>query len=88
MTTEKIATPSDRVLVLFGATGDLAGRKLCRACFTLYASRDDADAVQDHRLRASSPGAEDDFRTAHVARRRAILAAGARRSLGGVRGDG
>ena len=36
MTTTGLATPSDRVLVLFGATGDLAGRKLLPGLFHLY----------------------------------------------------
>jgi glucose-6-phosphate 1-dehydrogenase len=36
MTTTGLATPSDRVLVLFGATGDLAARKLLPGLFHLY----------------------------------------------------
>jgi glucose-6-phosphate 1-dehydrogenase len=36
MTTTGFATPTDRVLVLFGATGDLAGRKLLPGLFHLY----------------------------------------------------
>jgi glucose-6-phosphate 1-dehydrogenase len=36
MTTEAVSRPSSRVLVLFGATGDLAARKLLPGLFHLY----------------------------------------------------
>jgi glucose-6-phosphate 1-dehydrogenase len=57
--------PSNRALVLFGATGDLAGRKLFPGFFHLYR---EGLMPEDFRIIGSgrhSPGSDDDFR-AHV----------------------
>jgi len=54
--------PSNRVLVLFGATGDLAGRKLFPGFFHLYR---EGLMPQDFRIIGSgrhSPGTDDEFR--------------------------
>jgi glucose-6-phosphate 1-dehydrogenase len=54
--------PSNRVLVLFGATGDLAKRKLFPGFFHLYRER---LMPEDFRIIGSgrhSPGSDDDFR--------------------------
>src|ERR1700761_9584983 len=54
--------PSNRVLVLFGATGDLAKRKLFPGFFHLYR---EGLMPRDFRIIGSgrhSPGSEDDFR--------------------------
>ena len=56
------ATPSDRVLVLFGATGDLAGRKLLPGLFHLYRVGLMPD---EFRIIGSGRHAPDDF-PAHV----------------------
>jgi glucose-6-phosphate 1-dehydrogenase len=62
MTTTGFATPSDRVLVLFGATGDLAGRKLLPGLFHLYR----VGLMPDRfRIIGSGRHAPEDF-TAHV----------------------
>src|ERR1700760_2254792 len=62
MTTEGFATPSDRVLVLFGATGDLAGRKLLPGLFHLFRVGLMPD---EFRIIGSGRHAPDDF-AAHV----------------------
>jgi glucose-6-phosphate 1-dehydrogenase len=57
--------PSNRVLVLFGATGDLAARKLFPGFFHLFR---EGMMPEDFRIIGSgrhSPGSDDDFR-AHV----------------------
>ena len=54
--------PSNRVLVLFGATGDLASRKLFPGFFHLYR---EGLMPEDFRIIGSgrhSPGSDDDFR--------------------------
>jgi glucose-6-phosphate 1-dehydrogenase len=54
--------PSNRVLVVFGATGDLAARKLFPGLFHLYR---EGLMPQDFRIIGSgrhSPGSDDDFR--------------------------
>ncbi|MFZ0039997.1 MAG: glucose-6-phosphate dehydrogenase [Solirubrobacteraceae bacterium] len=56
------ARPSNRVLVLFGATGDLAARKLFPGFFHLYR---EGLMPEDFRIIGSgrhSPGSDDDFR--------------------------
>ncbi|MGA2014986.1 MAG: glucose-6-phosphate dehydrogenase, partial [Solirubrobacteraceae bacterium] len=56
--------PANRVLVLFGATGDLAKRKLFPGFFHLYR---EGMMPEDFRIIGSgrhSPGADDDFRAA------------------------
>jgi glucose-6-phosphate 1-dehydrogenase len=58
-------TPSNRVIVIFGATGDLAARKLFPALYSLFREK---MLPQEFRIIGSgrrSPGADDDFR-AHV----------------------
>src|ERR1700712_3383414 len=54
--------PANRVLVLFGATGDLAARKLFPGFFHLYRSE---LMPEDFRIIGSgrpSPGSDDEFR--------------------------
>jgi glucose-6-phosphate 1-dehydrogenase len=60
--TNGFATPSNRVLVLFGATGDLAGRKLLPGLFHLYRVGLMPD---EFRIIGSGRHAPDDF-VAHV----------------------
>jgi glucose-6-phosphate 1-dehydrogenase len=57
--------PSNRVLVIFGATGDLAARKLFPGLYGLY--REDMMPAQFRIIGSGrhSPGSDDDFRT-HV----------------------
>src|SRR5581483_7756251 len=58
----ELARPSKRVLVLFGATGDLAKRKLFPGFFHLYR---EGLMPEDFRIIGSgrrSPGSDDDFR--------------------------
>ncbi len=62
MTTASDRRPSDRVLVLFGATGDLAARKLLPGLFHLYRVGLMPD---DFRIIGSGRHAPDDF-VAHV----------------------
>jgi glucose-6-phosphate 1-dehydrogenase len=68
MTTDRPARqqrPSNRVLVIFGATGDLAARKLFPGLYGLYR---EAMMPAQFRIIGSgrhSPGSDDDFRT-HV----------------------
>jgi glucose-6-phosphate 1-dehydrogenase len=60
--TSSIKRPSNRVLVLFGATGDLAARKLFPGFFHLF--REDM-MPEDFRIIGSgrhSPGGDDEFR--------------------------
>ena len=60
-----LETPSNRVLVIFGATGDLAARKLFPGLYCLYR---EGMMPDDFRIIGSgrhSPGSDDDFR-AHV----------------------
>ncbi len=62
MSASTLPRPSDRVLVLFGATGDLAGRKLFPGFFHLYR---EGLMPEDFRIIGSgrhSPGSDDDFR--------------------------
>lgn len=62
MTTEGFVKPSNRVLVLFGATGDLAARKLLPGLFHLYRVGLMPD---DFRIIGSGRHAPEDFK-AHV----------------------
>ncbi|HEX3802766.1 MAG TPA: glucose-6-phosphate dehydrogenase [Solirubrobacteraceae bacterium] len=62
MTSNGLTKPSSRVLVLFGATGDLAGRKLLPGLFHLYRVGLMPD---DFRIIGSGRHAPDDF-AAHV----------------------
>jgi glucose-6-phosphate 1-dehydrogenase len=62
MTTTGFATPTDRVLVLFGATGDLAARKLLPGLFHLYRV---GLMPEQFRIIGSGRHAPDDF-VAHV----------------------
>jgi glucose-6-phosphate 1-dehydrogenase len=65
MAPRPIPRPSNRVLVVFGATGDLAGRKLFPGLFHLYR---EGLMPEDFRIIGSgrhSPGTDDAFR-AHV----------------------
>ena len=81
MTTAGFATPSDRVLVLFGATGDLAARKLLPGLFHLYRV-----GLMPESSGSSAPGATppEDF-VGHVEQAlRNARPDGARRPLGGV----
>jgi glucose-6-phosphate 1-dehydrogenase len=62
MAAGSLPTPSNRVLVVFGATGDLAGRKLCPGLFHLYR---EGLMPEDFRIIGSgrhSPGSDDEFR--------------------------
>jgi glucose-6-phosphate 1-dehydrogenase len=62
MLDHQLPRPSNRVLVLFGATGDLAGRKLFPGFFHLYR---EGLMPEDFRIIGSgrhSPGSDDDFR--------------------------
>jgi glucose-6-phosphate 1-dehydrogenase len=62
MPDHQLPRPSNRVLVLFGATGDLAARKLFPGFFHLY--REDL-MPEDFRIIGSgrhSPGSDDEFR--------------------------
>ena len=85
MPDHQLPRPSNRVLVLFGATGDLAARKLFPGFFHLYR---EGLMPDDFRIIGSgrhSPGSDDEFRE-HV--RSALENARprrARRALGGVR---
>jgi glucose-6-phosphate 1-dehydrogenase len=68
MTTDRTAAqtaPSNRALVIFGATGDLAGRKLFPGLYGLY--REGMMPAQFRIIGSgrNSPGSDDDFR-AHV----------------------
>jgi glucose-6-phosphate 1-dehydrogenase len=58
MTTKGSETPSNRVLVLFGATGDLAGRKLLPGLFHLYRA---GMMPEDFRIIGSGRHTPDDF---------------------------
>jgi glucose-6-phosphate 1-dehydrogenase len=58
MTTNGLETPSNRVLILFGATGDLAGRKLLPGLFHLYRAGMMPD---DFRIIGSGRHTPDDF---------------------------
>src|ERR1700742_1141340 len=58
MTSGGLAKPSSRVLVLFGATGDLASRKLLPGLFHLYRVGLMPD---DFRIIGSGRHAPDDF---------------------------
>ncbi len=63
----ELERPTNRVLVLFGATGDLAGRKLFPGFFHLYR---EGLMPEDFRIIGSgrhSPGSDDEFRD-HVNR--------------------
>ena len=77
--------PSNRVLVLFGATGDLAKRKLFPGFFHLYRA---GLMPEDFRIIGSgrhSPGSDDEFREhVHEALER-VRPHGARRQLGRFR---
>jgi glucose-6-phosphate 1-dehydrogenase len=67
MPERKLPRPSNRVLVLFGATGDLAARKLFPGFFHLYR---EGLMPEDFRIIGSgrhSPGSDDEFRE-HVGR--------------------
>jgi glucose-6-phosphate 1-dehydrogenase len=62
MSASKLPRPSNRVLVLFGATGDLAARKLFPGFFHLYR---EGLMPEDFRIIGSgrhSPGSDDEFR--------------------------
>ena len=50
------------VLVLFGATGDLASRKLFPGLYRLAAA-DPFERLPDHRQRAPLAGTDEEFRT-------------------------
>ncbi len=81
MTTTGFATPTDRVLVLFGATGDLAGRKLLPGLFHLYR----VGLMPDRfRIIGSGRHAPDDFAGARRTGAADPRTDGARRPLGGV----
>jgi glucose-6-phosphate 1-dehydrogenase len=58
MTTNGLERPSNRVLILFGATGDLAGRKLLPGLFHLYRAGMMPD---DFRIIGSGRHTPDDF---------------------------
>jgi glucose-6-phosphate 1-dehydrogenase len=62
MSASTLPRPSNRVLVIFGATGDLAGRKLFPGFFHLYR---EGLMPEDFRIVGSgrhSPGSDDEFR--------------------------
>ena len=62
MPERRLLRPSNRALVLFGATGDLAARKLFPGFFHLYR---DGLMPEDFRIIGSgrhSPGSDEDFR--------------------------
>jgi glucose-6-phosphate 1-dehydrogenase len=62
MPNRQLSRPSNRVLVLFGASGDLAARKLFPGFFHLYR---EALMPEDFRIIGSgrhSPGSDDEFR--------------------------
>ena len=57
--------PSNRVLIIFGATGDLAARKLFPALYTLFREQMMPAAFRVIGSGRHAPGSDDDFR-AHV----------------------
>ena len=62
MTTPRYRRPSDRVLVLFGATGDLAKRKLFPGFYHLYKAGLMPEQFRIIGSGRHSPGSDDEFR--------------------------